>query len=424
MLDSAILEVIIGLVFIYSLLSILVTQMNSVLASALRLRARHLRDGISKLVLDPIIQAKVLTHPLIRLVKGDLTLPDQRISDEEAAAIASGPLHGVAWINPKTFVNVLINIIRVDSDKEMFGAMLNIVDGMPATTDRRKLRLILNQIVTSGEGLDALRQTIAEIAEPVYREALTEALDQIDDEIGRLGLEPGSIISLMAGLRNVKNPYLRNALETVLATSKTLDEAEEQLANWFDEGMARSTELFKSTMWFISLVLGIIIAVVMNVDSINVARTLWEDPALRTLVADAARRADVTALQDQVDTANAAAQQAEDNPDATPAPTPEPTTQIRRSGEAALNTINTLLELRLPLGWRYMDLTGISPDDPTSQPLFNDSNNVWNFIPGNNPGWFSLVATKLVGLFLTVIAIAQGAPFWFNIMRRIAGGKE
>lgn len=417
MLDSAILEVIIGMVFVYSLLSILVTQINSVLGSVLRLRARHLRDGISQLVHDPIVRAKVLTHPLIRLVQGDMTLPDQRVSDEQAASIAAGKLNNVAWINPKTFVNVLINVVRVDSDKELFGAMLNIIDGMPATPDRRKLRLIVNQIVTSGEGLDQLRQTIDEIAEPIYKEALAEALDQIDDEIGRLGLEPNSIISLMAGLRNVKNQYLRNALETVLATSKTLDEAEEQLAAWFDEGMARATETFKNTMLVVSLVVGLVIALVMNVDSVNLARTLWDDPALRTLVADTARRADVTALQAQVDAAAASLQEGADG---TTEETP-PATQIRRSGEAALNTINTLLELRLPLGWRYTDLSGISPADATTAPLFNDSNNIWNFIPGNNPGWLSLVLAKVIGLFLTVIAIAQGAPFWFNILRKITG---
>src|SRR5215203_4392882 len=43
--------------------------------------------------------------------------------------------------------------------------------------------------------------------EPTYRKALTKTLDQIDDEIGRLGLEHNSIISLMVGLRIVNNIY-------------------------------------------------------------------------------------------------------------------------------------------------------------------------------------------------------------------------
>jgi len=435
MFDSAIFEVIIGMVFIFSLLSILVTQINSVVASVLKLRARHLRDGISKLVHDPLIRAKVITHPLIRLVHGDMTVPEQQISEEQAQKIAMGPLHYVEWINPKTFVNVLISLIRVNSDNELFGALFNIIDGMPANHDRRRLRVLVNQLVNNGEGLQELRTAVTEMQEPAYREALTEAIDQIDDEIGRLGLEPNSIISLMAGLRNVKNIYLRTALETVLSTSKTLDEAEGQLAAWFDEGMARSTERFKSTMMAISIFVGICIAVVMNVDSVNIARTLWDDPALRQLVSDTARRADTTSFQQQVEEANAVTNEeviepnatAEPGIDAQTAPTPTPTntplTTVQKNGQAAYKTLTSLLELRLPLGWRYLDLSTLDPADTTNAALFSDTNNFWNFIPGNNAGWGGMVLAKLIGWFLTVIAIAQGAPFWFNILNRLAGSK-
>jgi len=435
MFDSAIFEVIIGMVFIFSLLSILVTQINSVVASVLKLRARHLRDGISKLVHDPLIRAKVITHPLIRLVHGDMTVPEQQISEEQAQKIAMGPLHYVEWINSKTFVNVLISLIRVNSDNELFGALFNIIDGMPANHDRRRLRVLVNQLVNNGEGLQELRTAVTEMQEPAYREALTEAIDQIDDEIGRLGLEPNSIISLMAGLRNVKNIYLRTALETVLSTSKTLDEAEGQLAAWFDEGMARSTERFKSTMMAISIFVGICIAVVMNVDSVNIARTLWDDPALRQLVSDTARRADTTSFQQQVEEANAVTNEeviepnatAEPGIDAQTAPTPTPTntplTTVQKNGQAAYKTLTSLLELRLPLGWRYLDLSTLDPADTTNAALFSDTNNFWNFIPGNNAGWGGMVLAKLIGWFLTVIAIAQGAPFWFNILNRLAGSK-
>jgi hypothetical protein len=408
MIDSAILEVIIGLIFIYSLLSILVTQINGVLTSIFKLRADHLRKGISQLVIDPIVRAKVLTHPLIRLVQGDMTLPDQKVSDEQALAIANG----VAWINADTFVNVLINVIRVDSDKELFGALLNIIDGMPANQDRRRLRLIVNQIVSSGDGLEDLRIAISELKEPIYREALAEALDQIDDEVGRLGLEPNSIVSVMAGLRNVKNQYLRSALETVLATSKTLDEAETKLKNWFDEGMGRATEAFKSKMLAISIVIGAIIAILGNVDSVNIARTLWDDPALRQLVSETAKDADVRVLQQQYDIASAAAQGEEVDANTG-------TAAVTARASEAYNTVNTLLQLRLPLGWRYTDLSALDPNISDNSALFSDANNLWNYLPGS-PNWLSVLLTKIGGIFLTIIAIAQGAPFWFDLLRKVS----
>jgi len=378
-----------------------------------------------------MLRAKVLTHPLIRLVQGDMTVPQQRLTDEQAEKIAQGRLHYTEWINAQTFVNVLISLVRVNSDNELFGAMFNIIDGMPANQDRRKLRVLVNQLVNNGEGLQELRTAITEMQEPAYREALTEALDQIDDEIGRLGLEPNSIISLMAGLRNVKNIYLRTALDTVLSTSKTLDEAEQQLANWFDEGMARATERFKSAMMTISIIIGIIIAVVMNVDSVNIARTLWDDPALRQLVSDTARRADTTVFQQQVEEANATTNDSLTGPDATatpgagaqtaptPTPTTTPLTTVQKNGQAAYKTLTSLLDLRVPLGWRYLDLSALDESDSTNAALFSDANNIWNFIPGHNASWQGMVLAKLIGLFLTVIAIAQGAPFWFSILKKL-----
>jgi hypothetical protein len=108
----------------------------------------------------------------------------------------------------------------------------------------------------------------------------------------------------------------------------------------------------------------------------------------------------------------------------TPTPTPAPLTTVQKNGQAAYKTLTSLLDLRLPLGWRYLDLSTLDPADSTNAALFSDANNLWNFIPGNNSGWSGMVLAKLIGLFLTVIAIAQGAPFWFNILRRLGGDKS
>ena len=50
-----------------------------------------------------------------------------------------------------------------------------------------------------------------------------------------------------------------------------------------------------------------------------------------------------------------------------------------------------------------------------------DTRNLWNVLPGGNPGWFGLLVEKLVGLLLTTIAVMQGAPFWFDLLRRATG---
>ena len=49
--------------------------------------------------------------------------------------------------------------------------------------------------------------------------------------------------------------------------------------------------------------------------------------------------------------------------------------------------------------------------------------NLWEYSPVNNPdGFFGLLILKLVGLLITTIALTQGAPFWFDLLRRLTRG--
>ena len=65
---SAILQLVIGLVFIYSLMAILVTQINAVISSYLNMRAKNLRESLANLISDERLQAEILSHPLIKLI--------------------------------------------------------------------------------------------------------------------------------------------------------------------------------------------------------------------------------------------------------------------------------------------------------------------------------------------------------------------
>jgi hypothetical protein len=416
-LDSPIFQVIIGIVFVYVLLSILVTQINAVIASFLKLRPQHLRDGIRDLIQDPVIRAKIMTHPLVQLVDSAMVLPEQKITHEDADKIMASKLRPVNYIEPKTFVNVLMNVIRVDSDKELFGALLNIVDGMPSNADRRRLRLVINQLTSTGEGLEELREVISSLQEPIYREALAEALDQIDDLIGQMGLEPNSVISITAGLRNITNPYFRKVMETVLSTSRTLDEAETQLMSWFNDGMSRVSDAFSRYMGLLSLGIGLALAIVLNADTVQIARSLWSDPALRFTVAAAAQQ---YSNQSPTVVVQTSARPQNTNTDQT---TEEIAEEITQGLDAAQTTADQILSLNLPIGWQFEALGAYDATDPNAPTKFSNSNNLWNYIPGASPYFLTLWLGKIVGLLITMIAVAQGAPFWFSVLNRLAKGQ-
>ncbi len=403
---SPVLEVLIGMIFLFSLLSILVTQINTVISQVLKLRAKHLRDGIGELIDDEEIRARVITHPLIRLADHNPVLPNQQLSEEQVKQIVDGAVQAVNYINPDTFVDVLLSVISVDADKELFGALLNVIDGMPSGEDRRRLRLKVNEVMDSGEGIPELKAMIAELDENTYKATLEEAILEIEREILNMGLKPDTNIALLAGIRQIKNPYFREAMLTVLSNSQNLAQAKKKLEAWFNDGMDRVSSAFSRHLRWISLGVGLLIAVVLNVDSLYIARTLWNDPALREGVAAAAATADLQALQREVDEAEEAAESDETGLE-----------EIAESAEAARETLTVLLDLRLPLGWNGDDLSG-DPGDPR----IGDARYFWNFNPANYEHWLGLWILKIIGIVGTAIATAQGAPFWFGILRQLSGG--
>ncbi|MCS6835473.1 MAG: hypothetical protein NZ750_05585 [Anaerolineae bacterium] len=478
MLDSPIVQVILGMVFVFALFSILVTQVNGVLSAILQLRARHLRDGIAQMIDDPTLRAKVLTHPLIRLVKSAPIAPNRQLTEEEAAAIVSAKLNAVNRIEPKTFVKVLMNIVRSESDAQIYEALLKVLNDMPKGMERRKVALAIARARKNSSDFEELRQVVLTVPEPLYRDALLEAIDKAEELVGK-GTDSSNLQGLLAGLRSVKNDVFRTVMQTVIATSQTMEEAEEQLVAWFNEGMTRASESFKANMQLISILTATAIVFVLNVDSIHIARTLWNDPTLRAAVATAARTTDLQAIAGDVLATPTPAPAPTALPVPTesgvflptptpfvfPSPTPEdfgllpleteeaevvpetpqptPTTDaqsivsVASSEQATIKTVETVTQaiaqaqttlnvisgLNLPLGWRFVSLEGV-PRDVSTEGFFNDTGNIWNLLPliGSNPYWFSLLMTKLVGLAVTIIAISQGAPFWFDILNRVARG--
>jgi hypothetical protein len=420
---SPILEVLIGMVFVYSLLSILVTQINAVITNILKLRAKHLRDGIKELVKDDEILAKVLTHPLVDMVENKILLPEQQLDAQHVQSVVNSTLKNVTWIAPENFTSVLLNIIRVDSDQELFGALLHVIDEMPLGEHRRRLRLLVNNIINTGQGIDRLRQYVTSLEDESYREGLTNVLNEIDKEIAVLGFEPDSNISLMAGLRKVKNPYLRSALATILASSKSIEEGEKKIEQWFDNGMSRATTAFQNTMQYWSLLVGILIALVLNIDSIHLAQTLWEDEALRETIITTVERTDVAQLEQIADEAQAQATNSSTDADIEDEPEVDSQGTVEEVEEAAVDvgeTLQRISELRLPIGWSFENLGDESEDENfVGSPRY-----FWNFVPWNYDGWWVLWILKIIGLSATMIAIAQGAPFWFGILQRLSGGSS
>ncbi|MBF0305427.1 MAG: hypothetical protein HQL41_07245 [Alphaproteobacteria bacterium] len=161
-------------------------------------------------------------------------------------------------------------------------------------------------------------------------------------------------------------PGLAATLLQVLDDADAKNEAaRRRIGDWFDAGMTRLSETYAQKMQLVSLVIGLLVAVAMNADSVAVAKALWRDDVARAQIVEASVKF----------------YQSQPNPVAGAAPV-----AFDASLASALKTADETLR-PLPIGWP--ELT----NSPTGQFL-----------------------QRLIGWAITGFALMLGAPFWFRIL--------
>nr|MCU0466158.1 hypothetical protein [Anaerolineae bacterium] len=159
---SGILQLAVGLIFVYSLMAILVTQVNTMITRYFNLRAKNLRDSIQSLITDRRLLAEMLSHPLIKMVdpeKSGLLSLEVRDNSEATAIIDKAKLNRVDYIAPGTFVESLVGLLMVRAE----GAIQDILELLPDGELRRSVELQMRTIIAapSDDKIDALGQTLS-----------------------------------------------------------------------------------------------------------------------------------------------------------------------------------------------------------------------------------------------------------------------
>jgi hypothetical protein len=189
------------------------------------------------------------------------------------------------------------------------------------------------------------------------------------------------------------------------ASNRRLDDFRNNLESYFDQEMTRVSGYYKRSIRWILLVFAILIAVVSNIDAIGLVRDLWRNPGGRaTLVMQA----------DALNTASSGGAPADD---------------------AALAALRAKCEDRGP-----------KDDNPSAQDIANGFNDVRDCITDalsatsgldviNRAVWISPSRwaddwtetghyhwiVHPLGVALTVVALVLGAPFWFDLLKRLTG---
>ena len=77
-------------------------------------------------------------------------------------------------------------------------------------------------------------------------------------------------------------------LAFVAAGADDLDKLRTRIENWFDDTMERLSGIYARSSQYVMLVLGLLIAVGMNVNAIELAKIFWDQPAMSKAISDSA----------------------------------------------------------------------------------------------------------------------------------------
>lgn len=366
MFGSTVLETAVGLMFVFLLVSMLVTIANEMLAALLSSRARCLGRGLARLIGKEWME-KVYAHPLISGAAGK----------EQPSVFNRGP----AYIPSRSFANVLISIVQHETTA--------------LATSRQALRAALDAATHAGATLATLQQQLQGAA------AILLSKDGLERTVGgdlqrHLAAPSATHADLQAlidtFIDTMPARYLRQTLEafpggdlrTTLLTlfddaHNDLGKMKENIEVWFNSGMDRVNGWYKRRTQVVIAILSLGMAVAMNVDTVQVFRHLQTYSGARdVLVAQAAQFA-------QQGTAPADGQ-----------PVQFATVQ------------KNLKALGLPIGWVEQGGQG-GPADP-------GSGQVW---PRSRAELGPLLLQHGLGWILTALAASLGAPFWFDMLNRV-----
>jgi hypothetical protein len=231
MLNFPALDVAIGLIFVFFILSVVCSGINEAIASAARWRAQDLERGLWELLEDPSRGSEALeklkAHPLIH-----------------------------PMLNPQT--------------KDPADASPPLEAGRPKTTRKTAFpSYIPSRTFTSA--LLGLEQQAVSVAKGVEMRKLDESIEAIPSERVR-----GALTALYHNAQGDAVVFRHN------------------VEQWYDDQMERVSGWYRRRIQKVLWILAFLIAFTLNADSLQVAKRLWVEPSVRASLVSQAQTTTTT----------------------------------------------------------------------------------------------------------------------------------
>ncbi|HBB32884.1 MAG TPA: hypothetical protein DC064_14065 [Cyanobacteria bacterium UBA9273] len=510
-----ILDIIIGLVFIYLMLSLLASELQEIIATLLQWRAKHLRESIENLLVggEPksaeIKRAKNLVDnlyndPLLKNInqeaKGYLAKGFRKFTwllsqiyrqmTNQKEGVFGNKRSGPSYISSETFATTIFETLHiavlveklVELRLEKFVA--RIIEGI------REISIKSNYELAQDQSFQWLQDDLSEILKEFTskRATLLTSIDQLSESLDRYikaypqedeslanfrfqlecfkqrlfgekneraivsgGLKPSlteiiDTINIQSNIhKEIKETMLaqdseaynkiaevlndlplsvkeslailaRRAQTRVEKTENEVNQLREEISVWFDRSMARASGVYKRNAKGVAILLGFCIAFAANADTFHILKRLSNDENLRQVITERASQ-----VSQDVGSSSS----------------------ITQEELAALKdtTDRVLQDISLPISWSPANLsqqfycspsltntTSTTADSQDWVALFNQcipsqQTSTTIFIPQKiaqlmiSHPWLAL--KMIIGWFLSGLAIAMGAPFWFDLLGKV-----
>ena len=439
---GAIVEVAIGLIFVWIVLSLSIIQIQEWLNTRMDKRARDMEEAIHEMLANPNLKAQLYDHPVIRGLTSKKRSEPSRIP---AWFYRYPLLRGFtkeirklpSYIPAQQFSLAMFDLVMTAGTESSLiqQGLLKLRDDLEKDRNLSKQEAVivelnlLIELARSAAATEAgtaftkrtltlLKRKAQEFAqkyphlESLVLTALEEASkrkDDIDDLLKskdaprgkdaftdlRRGIAALSVIS--PEVNQTLSALLLNLEEYVGEGESKLAKARQNVEKWFDDSMDRVSGVFKRYSQWMALTIGFVIALLLNVDSIDLTLFLWREPTVRQVLAENAASFELP--QDQMQT----------NPE-----------------EALRSFREQFTGISLPIGWgiNRSQATAWRDDNCRLFPGTDQTFGVpvigtpWCIVPPQSTSQNNL-AVKLAGIFITALAARQGAPFWFDVLKRV-----
>lgn len=383
MFNTTILDVAIGMIFVYLLLSLLCTAANEIIELMLKKRAVDLERGIRELLIPgsgsgsaDIVQ-ELYNHPLVNGLFGG-RYEDSRIANVVQRKIMRTALP--SYIPSRTFALALMDLV------------------LPGTSGAPGPAAAPPPSTASGAAGATPPPPDAEVvlgAPPPPPPDPTDPTSPLAPLRNAVGTNP------------LLTPHARQALTTLIdAAGHDVAKARENIEGWFDNSMDRVSSWYKRRTQVALIILGMFVAVTVNADSITIAKRLSTDRSLReSLVSAAQDYAKASAAASPTPPPGSTSTDAcKENENSRQCKYDQRCGQNKESPECRYEaSLLAIQDLSLPIGW------------DTKEDIYR----TW---PGRRwdgvGGWKAQIYVHFFGWVLTALAICLGAPFWFDLLNK------